>query len=80
MDSALRYAIVSGTDIDRVANYLPSNYSAYSTGHDVVIVGEDSAGWTLDGYVIPRLASGMICARELGARTAAEVMSAVPRR
>lgn len=29
-----------------------------------VIEGEDNAGWTLDGYVIPRLASGMIYATE----------------
>ena len=31
----------------------------------VLIVGRDSAGWTLDGYVIPRLASGTIFAEEV---------------
>lgn len=31
----------------------------------VVIVGEDNAGWTLDGYVNPRLGSGMIWAKEI---------------
>lgn len=25
----------------------------------VLIVGEDDSGWTLDGYVLPRLASGL---------------------
>ena len=29
------------------------------------ISGHDSAGWTLDGYVIPRLQSGMISAVEI---------------
>jgi hypothetical protein len=30
-----------------------------------LIEGEDNAGWTLDGYVIPRLASGLIFAKEV---------------
>ena len=30
-----------------------------------VIEGEDSAGWTLDSYVIPRLGSGLIFADEI---------------
>lgn len=33
--------------------------------HLVVIVGEDSHGWTLDGYVLPRLASGNHIGREV---------------
>jgi hypothetical protein len=34
--------------------------------HDVtVIAGEDVAGWMLDDYVIPRLASGLIFANEI---------------
>jgi hypothetical protein len=32
---------------------------------DVIIAGCDVAGWTLDGYVIPRLASGLIFCVEL---------------
>jgi hypothetical protein len=32
--------------------------------HNVVIEGEDVAGWSLDGYVIPRLASGLLSAKE----------------
>ena len=36
------------------------------TDHEkIVVFGHDNAGWTLDGYVIPRLASGMIFAQEV---------------
>ena len=47
--------------ISHVTPYLPSNYTAdqLDDGH-VVIKGRDKAGWTLDGYVIPRLASGLL--------------------
>lgn len=48
-----------------IARYLPSNYTAKIVGDDVLITGEDSAGWTLDGYVIPRLASGLYFAEEI---------------
>lgn len=51
-----------------VADYLPRNYEAV-TAHapdcGVVIVGHDDHGWTLDDYVIPRLASGLIRAYEV---------------
>lgn len=30
-----------------------------------IIGGSDFHGWTLDGYVIPRLASGLIAAKEI---------------
>jgi hypothetical protein len=36
----------------------------------VIVGGHDNAGWTLDGYVLPRLASGMYGAREIDADTA----------
>lgn len=52
-------------DLERISAYLPSNYHAVCDRHGVVhIVGTDVAGWTLDGYVIPRLASGLIFAKE----------------
>ena len=51
-------------DIDTIQNYLPGNYTAKRDGDDVVITGTDNAGWTLDSYVIPRLASGLIWAKE----------------
>lgn len=61
-----RQAVVFGKGITlaRVAAYLPSNYEVVDcdvTGEDgdsVIIEGFDSAGWTLDDYVLPRLASG----------------------
>lgn len=31
----------------------------------VIIKGKDVAGWTLDGYVLPRLASGLYFGEEL---------------
>lgn len=54
---------------ERVAAYLPPNYRVEwdnaDGGPTVTITGRDVAGWTLDGYVIPRLASGLIFAREV---------------
>jgi hypothetical protein len=49
-----------------VSAYLPSNYKVTEV-HDTyaVIEGVDNAGWTLDDYVIPRLASGLIFAKEV---------------
>lgn len=76
-----RYALVSTKRDapDVVARYLPSNYRVIATvdqankadefdfefGPCVVIEGEDRAGWTLDAYVLPRLASGLIVGREI---------------
>ena len=69
-----RYATVRGnpwskndTLADAVGRYLPENYKVTGTltvddGVNVGAVrvaGSDVAGWTLDGYVLPRLASGM---------------------
>lgn len=60
-----RYALVNGP-IDTIRAYLPDNYSAARAGDSVVLIhGQDVAGWTLDAYVIPRLASGLYFAREL---------------
>jgi hypothetical protein len=71
-----RSAIVEGglNNLDRrlnlVANYLPANFEARvfadaTLGDVVLIEGYDRAGWTLDTYVIPRLASGLIVAKEV---------------
>ena len=55
-----------GLEVGRVRQYLPHNYWARVINADVVeIAGDDVAGWTLDGYVIPRLASGLIFADEV---------------
>ena len=62
---------------EHVQNYLPQGYTAkieYLPGNQagktsnamrIVIRGYDIAGWTLDGYVIPRLATGLIVATEV---------------
>jgi hypothetical protein len=41
-----------------IKRYMPSNYAAFTWGNDIIVEGEDVAGWTMNGYVIPRLASG----------------------
>lgn len=43
---------------------------------EFVIEGEDSAGWTLDSYVIPRYASGLIGCEEID--LSHPIMKAVP--
>lgn len=62
-----KQAVVRGWawKVDTIRRYLPSNYWAFTYVNDVIIVGFDSAGWTLEGYVIPRLASGNIVAKPL---------------
>jgi hypothetical protein len=72
-----RRAIVELDEDDRerhlnlINNYLPANYTAELVAHPkevkayILIKGYDRAGWTLDGYVIPRLASGLIVAKEV---------------
>lgn len=71
-----RYAIVRGArDANEVAAYMPANYEViYEMWDDpaggrpaivVVIAGRDNAGWGLDSYVIPRLASGFMSASEI---------------
>ena len=45
---------------ERVEVFLPDNFQTYlAPCGDVWIVGLDNAGWTLENYVIPRLASGL---------------------
>ncbi len=68
------------SSLEHVRAYMPDNYKAqfdvhffadygaekpdYQPIQVITIEGEDSGSWTLDGYVIPRLASGLIFARE----------------
>lgn len=49
----------------RVDAYLPHDYHAeihVSAGGvcEVYVVGEDYAGWTMEDYVVPRLATGLV--------------------
>ncbi len=65
-----RKAIIKGNGItlDRVAAFLPSNYEVMGwddTGTGVVVEGTDNAGWTMDDYVLPRLASGCLFGTEV---------------
>jgi hypothetical protein len=49
--------------VSTVGAYLPENYSVTGgTDGEVIVEGKDDAGWTAEGYVIPRLASGMMYA------------------
>jgi hypothetical protein len=52
-----------GDPLKVVQAYLPRGYEARMEGNAIVIEGEDNAGWTMDGYVLPRLASAMIYPR-----------------
>lgn len=67
----MRFAVIVNPrdSVETVTRYLPSNYSAAKVDSVILIAGEDQYGWTLDGYVIPRLASGLIYAIELVANT-----------
>ena len=75
---AMRFALVYGT-AEQVAPYLPSNYRAVFTGTEdgrvyTVLSGVDSHGWTLDGYVLPRLASGLYAGHEVSLVQVADLL------
>lgn len=73
-----RYALIM-SDSSQIDAYMPGNYSVIWRGEFMsyvtdriaktqkvtVIAGEDNAGWTLDDYVLPRLASGMYHGKEI---------------
>lgn len=72
----MRYAAIGGGKLTPVESYLPDNYwvlgrVARRADDDylqwIIIAGEDGPGRTFDDYVIPRLASGFIFAREVDA-------------
>ena len=67
-----RIAVVTNArDAKQLWVLLPGNYDIIGgdlgePGRPVyLIAGEDVAGWTLDDYVIPRLASGTIFCTEI---------------
>lgn len=60
---------VAGEVVERTSEFSAvSSSGQHVTGERIVTVieGRDNAGWTLDGYVIPRLASGLHFANEVG--------------
>ena len=61
--------------LDTVKRYLPNNYSAAEMVGEILIIGEDDAGWTLDGYVLPRLRSAVIAAVEIPRSEAISLMA-----
>ena len=66
----MRYAIIRGNHATReqVQDYLPSNYNVVHVdpnGQGILIAGEDDHGWTMDDYVLPRLASGLMPGQEV---------------
>ena len=66
MKKIRRAIVVNSVNLETVRAYMPHNYGATQADDGTIMIkGADSSGWTLDGYVIPRLASGMIFAREV---------------
>jgi hypothetical protein len=70
----MRYAIVheDAGKGEQITRYLPDNYTLIgrspimaSNRVEFLIAGRDHAGWTLDGYVLPRLASGLYYGHEI---------------
>lgn len=57
--------VISDHTVEDVANYLPDNYSAKATSEGVLVYGRDYMGWTLHEYVLPRLGSALIAAKEI---------------
>lgn len=72
-----RYARVTGNGVsaETIGAYLPGNYEVIGVldylGNgeqvEVIIGGQDNAGWTMEDYVIPRLGSGLYRVEELTA-------------
>jgi hypothetical protein len=57
---------IGGPTGEVVTRFLPANYQVSEvTAEAVTITGHDHAGWTLEDYIIPRLASGLIYAEEV---------------
>jgi hypothetical protein len=64
----MRIAWCDTTKVSDVAPLLPANYKvigAELSTSRILIAGTDNAGWTLDGYVIPRLGSALIYTEEV---------------
>jgi len=71
-----RFAVIRGArTVKEALAYLPGNYDLMESfpeerpgrapGLVVIIGGYDNAGWTLEDYVIPRLASGLMGCEEI---------------
>jgi hypothetical protein len=64
----IRIARIFSNNREEIAQYLPRNYRVASTDDNdgsTIVVGTDDHGWTLDGYVLPRLGSGLLAGKEI---------------
>lgn len=64
-----KFKVVTPVTLEEVERYLPAGYHAWEQttifgAPEIVVTGDEYAGWTWDGYVIPRLASGRIFLQE----------------
>lgn len=76
MEKELRVAQVRNADsAKQLWAYLPENYAVVASltlesgqagcaKTEYLIVGYDDAGWTMEDYVVPRLASGLLWATD----------------
>lgn len=70
-DGRVVWCLVEGRDIGRVSAYLPRGWEVVDTdetgldGDSCIVRGVESAGWTFNDYVQPRLESGLLWADEL---------------
>jgi len=61
-----RKAVVHSDKSEQIAEYLPPRYHVTEVKDGkTYIEGKDFLGWTLDGYIIPRLASGWFACEEI---------------
>jgi len=76
-----RYAVIDCNVTSEVGAYLPSGYEIVGIvqmdgSSCTLIKGLDHAGWTLDGYVLPRLGSGWLHGNEITADEADQLVKA----
>lgn len=46
--------------VSRTRALLPANFEAVAVAGSLFVVGRDNAGWTMEDYVVPRAASGLV--------------------
>jgi len=59
------YALMESFEVERHVGWGGTSQPIIDKEIVVVIGGHDVAGWTLDDYVLPRLASGLIFGEEI---------------
>ena len=52
----MKYALINTEQLATVERYCPSNYRATALGVFTLVYGHDHLGWTLEDYVLPRMA------------------------